>query len=85
MSQAPPYPYQPNGTMPRYPDESQAGYPPHSSPRQIRPMMAAGQLHPGQANYIIYTDDASAKLSDCVRRKCYNCRTTNTLIWGRHQ
>ena len=83
MSQAPPYPYQPNGAMPRYPDESQAGYPPHPSSRQIRSTMVPGQPYPGQANYIIHTDDASTKLSDRVRRKCYNCRTTDTSTWRR--
>jgi len=38
---------------------------------------------PGQATYIIYTDDAATKLSDRVRRKCYNCRTTDTSTWRR--
>ena len=83
MSQAPPYPYQPTGAMPRYPDESQPGFPPHSGSRQIRPTMVAAQPYPGQANYIIHTDDASTKLSDRVRRKCYNCRTTDTSTWRR--
>ncbi|KAI0741754.1 hypothetical protein C8Q80DRAFT_154274 [Daedaleopsis nitida] len=84
MSQAPPYPYQPNnGSMPRYADDQSAqayGVPPPS--RSIRPMVAA-QPYPGQANYIIHTDDASTKLSDRVRRKCYNCRTTDTSTWRR--
>ncbi|KAI1785155.1 hypothetical protein LXA43DRAFT_900395 [Ganoderma leucocontextum] len=84
MSQAPPYPYQPNGAMSRYPDDSQPGYPPHpASARNIRPTMVAAQPYPGQANYIIHTDDASTKLSDRVRRKCYNCRTTDTSTWRR--
>ncbi|PIL25397.1 transcription factor [Ganoderma sinense ZZ0214-1] len=83
MSQAPPYPYQPNGAMPRYPDESQPGFAPHPGSRQIRPTMVAAQPYPGQANYIIHTDDASTKLSDRVRRKCYNCRTTDTSTWRR--
>ena len=89
MSQAPPYPYQPNGAMPRYAEEQPAqGYavPPHSAQsisRSIRPTMVATQPYPGQANYIIHTDDASTKLSDRVRRKCYNCRTTDTSTWRR--
>ncbi|KAI1785148.1 hypothetical protein LXA43DRAFT_900367 [Ganoderma leucocontextum] len=79
MSQAPPYPYQPNGAMSRYPDDSQPGYPPHpASARNIRPTMVAAQPYPGPANYI---DDASTKLSDRIRRKCYNCRTTDTSTW----
>lgn len=89
MSQAPPYPYQPNGSIARYADDQSAqGYPipPHSAQslsRSIRPTMVATQPYPGQANYIIHTDDASTKLSDRVRRKCYNCRTTDTSTWRR--
>ncbi|KAF9786467.1 hypothetical protein BJ322DRAFT_1004554, partial [Thelephora terrestris] len=30
-----------------------------------------------------YTDDAATKLTDRVRRKCYNCRTTDTSTWRR--
>ncbi|KAI8974579.1 hypothetical protein BD414DRAFT_424377 [Trametes punicea] len=89
MNQAPPYPYQPNGTMPRYGDEASASAysaPPHGVPlatRSIRPTIVASQPYPGQANYIIHTDDANTKLSDRVRRKCYNCRTTDTSTWRR--
>ncbi|TBU45267.1 hypothetical protein BD309DRAFT_989647 [Dichomitus squalens] len=86
MSQAPPYPYQPNGSMPRY-EDSQAGYsvppPQNLSTRSIRPTIVPAQPYPGQPNYIIHTDDASTKLSDRVRRKCYNCRTTDTSTWRR--
>lgn len=88
MNQAPPYPYQPNGSMQRYADDPSAPYgvPPGSSSlatRSIRPTMVSAQPYPGQANYIIHTDDASTKLSDRVRRKCYNCRTTDTSTWRR--
>ncbi|KAI6044393.1 hypothetical protein EDC04DRAFT_2561351 [Pisolithus marmoratus] len=39
---------------------------------------------PGQNNYTIgYTDDASTKLSDKVRRRCFNCHTTDTSTWRR--
>ncbi|KAL5512856.1 hypothetical protein ACEPAH_3254 [Sanghuangporus vaninii] len=31
----------------------------------------------------IYTDDASTKLSDRVRRRCFNCCTTDTSTWRR--
>ncbi|OJA14105.1 hypothetical protein AZE42_09823 [Rhizopogon vesiculosus] len=39
---------------------------------------------PGQ-NYhtIAYTDDAATKLSDRVRRRCYNCCTTDSSTWRR--
>ena len=85
MSQAP-YPYQPNGPMARYPDDGSAsgyGVPPQSMSRSIRPTIVSAQPYPGQANYIIHTDDATTKLSDRVRRKCYNCRTTDTSTWRR--
>ncbi|KAK2459253.1 hypothetical protein APHAL10511_008730 [Amanita phalloides] len=31
----------------------------------------------------IYTDDANTKLSDRVRRRCFNCCTTDTSTWRR--
>ena len=36
-----------------------------------------------QPSYIVHTDDAATKLNDRVRRKCYNCRTTDTSTWRR--
>ncbi|CAL1715702.1 unnamed protein product [Somion occarium] len=51
--------------------------------RAIRPAYVPTQSYPGQANYVIHTDDAATKLSDRVRRKCYNCRTTDTSTWRR--
>lgn len=51
--------------------------------RPIRPAYVPSQSYPGQANYVIHTDDAATKLSDRVRRKCYNCRTTDTSTWRR--
>ncbi|KAH9926290.1 uncharacterized protein BXZ73DRAFT_90960 [Epithele typhae] len=88
MSQAPPYQYQPAGPM-RYTDDPAAAYPvpSHGAPgmpaRSIRPTIVAAQPYPGQTNYIIHTDDATTKLSDRVRRKCFNCRTTDTSTWRR--
>jgi hypothetical protein len=42
------------------------------------------QNYPPQANNLVgYTDDAATKLTDRVRRKCYNCRTTDTSTWRR--
>ncbi|KAJ7061200.1 hypothetical protein C8F01DRAFT_987572, partial [Mycena amicta] len=34
------------------------------------------------ANYT-YTDDAGTKLSERVRRRCFNCCTTETSTWRR--
>jgi len=31
----------------------------------------------------IYTSDAATKLNDRVRRRCYNCRSTDTSTWRR--
>ncbi|KAJ7724642.1 hypothetical protein B0H16DRAFT_1232337, partial [Mycena metata] len=30
---------------------------------------------------IVHTDDAATKLSDRVRRRCFNCCTTDTITW----
>ncbi|OCH91375.1 hypothetical protein OBBRIDRAFT_886994 [Obba rivulosa] len=57
--------------------------PGHVSTRSIRPTFVTSQPYPGQATYMVYTDDAATKLSDRVRRKCYNCRTTDTSTWRR--
>ncbi|KAF8838418.1 hypothetical protein BDN67DRAFT_971534 [Paxillus ammoniavirescens] len=39
---------------------------------------------PGQNHYTIgFTDDAATKLSDRVRRRCFNCCTTDTSTWRR--
>lgn len=39
---------------------------------------------PGQVTHaIIHTDDAATKLSDRVRRRCFNCCTTDTSTWRR--
>ncbi|KAJ7574568.1 hypothetical protein C8J56DRAFT_978612 [Mycena floridula] len=32
---------------------------------------------------VVYTDDATTKLSDRVRRRCFNCSTTDTSTWRR--
>ncbi|KAI0248968.1 hypothetical protein BJV78DRAFT_1130376, partial [Lactifluus subvellereus] len=31
----------------------------------------------------IYTDDATTKLNDRIRRRCFNCATTDTSTWRR--
>ncbi|KAF8989688.1 hypothetical protein BDQ17DRAFT_1372947 [Cyathus striatus] len=39
---------------------------------------------PGQSPVaIVHTDDAATKLSDRVRRRCFNCCTTDTSTWRR--
>jgi len=39
---------------------------------------------PGQnSSPIIHTDDATTKLSERVRRRCFNCCTTDTSTWRR--
>ncbi|TFY74240.1 hypothetical protein EWM64_g9772 [Hericium alpestre] len=67
-------------------------YPPpsHVVPSQISAPQHQGHEHgaypyPGQPhNYgVMYTDDASMKLSDRVRRRCFNCCTTDTSTWRR--
>lgn len=41
-------------------------------------------IHGGGPAFVpIYTDDASTKLSDRVRRRCFNCCTTDTSTWRR--
>ena len=84
-SQTPSNPHQPSSAMPRNPDnlKSQPSLLRHSASRQIRATRTAAQPYPTQANHIIYTDDVSTKLSNRVRRKCYNCHTTNPSSWRR--
>ncbi|KAJ7482417.1 hypothetical protein FB451DRAFT_975198, partial [Mycena latifolia] len=31
----------------------------------------------------VHTDDGATKLSDCVRRQCFSCCTTETRTWCR--
>ncbi|KAI0072059.1 hypothetical protein K474DRAFT_458742 [Panus rudis PR-1116 ss-1] len=77
----PQYSYQPPPPPPgRYADGSMAAAHPMSQPPAYVPTQST---YPGQATYIIHTDDAATKLSDRVRRKCYNCRTTDTSTWRR--
>ncbi|KAF5390775.1 hypothetical protein D9757_004489 [Collybiopsis confluens] len=42
---------------------------------------AGGPMHSNVP--IIYTEDAATKLSDRVRRRCFNCCTTDTSTWRR--
>jgi hypothetical protein len=38
---------------------------------------------PQQQFNAIYTDDATTKLNDRIRRRCFNCCTTDTSTWRR--
>ncbi|OBZ65300.1 hypothetical protein A0H81_14745 [Grifola frondosa] len=73
------YPYNPNvsmgaryandmqhhqGSHPGSPFTTSAHIPGQVSTRSIRPTFVPTQPYPGQASYIIHTDDASTKLSD---------------------
>ncbi|KAH8979155.1 hypothetical protein EDB86DRAFT_3067104 [Lactarius hatsudake] len=87
----PPYRVQPR-TEPRYVSAHDGNprataYPPavHVVPSQI-----SGGAHdlayhyPGQHQFnAIYTDDATTKLNDRIRRRCFNCCTTDTSTWRR--
>jgi hypothetical protein len=85
-----PYRVQPR-TESRYPvhegSARAAAYPPatHVVPSQI-----SGGAHEINYHYTgqqhinaIYTDDATTKLNDRIRRRCFNCCTTDTSTWRR--
>ncbi|KAI9442015.1 hypothetical protein F5148DRAFT_811696 [Russula earlei] len=64
-----------------------AAYPPVA---HVVPSQASGGAHeiayhyPGQQQFnAIYTDDATTKLNDRIRRRCFNCCTTDTSTWRR--
>ncbi|TFK39648.1 hypothetical protein BDQ12DRAFT_712286 [Crucibulum laeve] len=70
-------PYHPPAGLPHF-VPAMTGYP--------RPVDAYGHPYPlpGQAPAaIVHTDDAATKLSDRVRRRCFNCCTTDTSTWRR--
>jgi len=87
----PPYRLQPR-TEPRYPPTHEgparaAAFPPvaHVVPSQVPGGTHEIAYHyPGQPQFnAIYTDDATTKLNDRVRRRCFNCCTTDTSTWRR--
>ncbi|EPQ56770.1 hypothetical protein GLOTRDRAFT_121103 [Gloeophyllum trabeum ATCC 11539] len=56
----------------------------HIAPGTMRNGYAPAHQLPSQSDYgIILTDDAATKLSDRVRRRCFNCCTTDTSTWRR--
>jgi hypothetical protein len=87
----PPYRVQPR-VEPRYPPTHEGNvravaYPPatHVVPSQIPGgTHDIGYHYPGQQQFnAIYTDDATTKLNDRIRRRCFNCCTTDTSTWRR--
>ena len=64
-----------------------APYPPtaHVVPTQISGGAHEIAYHyPAQQQFnAIYTDDATTKLNDRIRRRCFNCCTTDTSTWRR--
>ncbi|KAF8633198.1 hypothetical protein AX15_001468 [Amanita polypyramis BW_CC] len=64
---------------------SHASIPPvsHLQNSHVRDAYSHSYPLPGQAPVSIYTDDANTKLSDRVRRRCFNCCTTDTSTWRR--
>ncbi|KAN0138034.1 hypothetical protein V8E53_003923 [Lactarius tabidus] len=86
-----PYRVQPR-TEPRYVSAHDGNprataYPPavHVVPSQISGGSHDLTYHyPGQHQFnAIYTDDATTKLNDRIRRRCFNCCTTDTSTWRR--
>lgn len=68
------------------PIPSHAPIPPvsHIPSNHVRDAYSHPYPLPGQAPVAsIYTDDANTKLSDRVRRRCFNCCTTDTSTWRR--
>ncbi|KAJ7602331.1 hypothetical protein FB45DRAFT_774683 [Roridomyces roridus] len=51
--------------------------PPHASASASAPTPST------PSGPVTHTDDAATKLSDRVRRRCYNCLTTDTSTWRR--
>ncbi|KAJ7079542.1 hypothetical protein C8R44DRAFT_824756 [Mycena epipterygia] len=68
-----------------------SGYVPYPLPGTIlsAPMAPPAQNGGGQQQQgggviqVVHTDDAATKLSDRVRRRCFNCCTTDTSTWRR--
>ncbi|KAJ7149409.1 hypothetical protein C8R43DRAFT_1007034 [Mycena crocata] len=62
------------------------GYVPYPLPGTIlsAPMPPPAGSQQGQGVIqVVHTDDAATKLSDRVRRRCFNCCTTDTSTWRR--
>ncbi|KAJ7907967.1 hypothetical protein B0H13DRAFT_2662183 [Mycena leptocephala] len=61
------------------------GYVPYPLPGTILSAPMAPPQGGGGAGgiQVVHTDDAATKLSDRVRRRCFNCCTTDTSTWRR--
>ncbi|KAJ7215426.1 hypothetical protein GGX14DRAFT_442921 [Mycena pura] len=57
----------------------------HGGTQMAPPPPGAGgaPAGPGGVIQVVHTDDAATKLSDRVRRRCFNCCTTDTSTWRR--
>jgi len=55
-----------------------------SSPHAASPRGDITRSFPGHGNEeIAYTDEANTKLSNRIRRRCFNCKATETSTWRR--
>ncbi|KAJ7720530.1 hypothetical protein B0H16DRAFT_384166 [Mycena metata] len=90
--QPPQYTHHPHAHHPHDQRRSDPNAPQHQPPQNGQPQYAAYppstgwipvQGGTGAAIDIVYTDDASTKPSDRVRRRCFNCCTTETATWRR--
>ncbi|KAG6888937.1 hypothetical protein C0992_007050 [Termitomyces sp. T32_za158] len=68
-------------------DPGQPAYHPAMAGHMVPPMHARTDQHyapyPSQQGTPVFTDDAATKLSERVRRRCFNCCTTDTSTWRR--
>ncbi|KAJ7758699.1 hypothetical protein B0H16DRAFT_1535379 [Mycena metata] len=59
------------------------GYIPYPLPGTVLGAPTGAPGAPASAIPVVHTDDAATKLSDRVRRRCFNCCTTDTSTWRR--
>ncbi|KAG6864596.1 hypothetical protein C0991_008385, partial [Blastosporella zonata] len=76
-----------DGPPQQSPYHQAAGVPPHMVPPMHpgppRPDQHYAPPYPTQQGAPVFTDDAATKLSDRIRRRCFNCCTTDTSTWRR--
>ncbi|KAJ6522477.1 hypothetical protein B0H19DRAFT_973456, partial [Mycena capillaripes] len=56
---------------------------PGQGPTMAGPDNGGGGGGGGPPIQVVHTDDAGTKLSNSVRRRCFNCCTTETSTWRR--
>ncbi|KAJ7772275.1 hypothetical protein B0H16DRAFT_1714478 [Mycena metata] len=70
---------------PQQPQKYASPYGVHAPPRMIQPLIPSSggtdSSNPSAELPTIHTNDAATKLSDRVRRGCFNCCTTDTSTW----